>query len=179
MAKTKVLASLVASLGLCVTACGGNVQAPDANPTPHDTIGGPGLLSGDSGNILTAFRKKGGTFNWGKGEGGGTAIGVNGYLWRAALETMNFLPLASADSNGGVIITDWAARPDKPEERVKATIYIFGKKLTTQAVQVKLFKQQNQNGQWVDVEASLATQRQLEDAILTKARTLKVQAHAQ
>ena len=40
-----------------------------------------------------------------------TTIGVNAYLWRAALDTLSFAPLAQADSNGGVIVTDWYANP--------------------------------------------------------------------
>ena len=39
--------------------------------------------------------------------GGGGGMGVNAYLWRGALETMGFMPLASADPFGGLIITDW------------------------------------------------------------------------
>ena len=44
-----------------------------------------------------------------------TTIGVNAYLWRAALETLSFAPLAQTDSNGGVIVTDWYANPQQPE----------------------------------------------------------------
>jgi hypothetical protein len=40
-----------------------------------------------------------------------TAIGVNAYLWRAALDTVSFAPLLQADANTGVIITDWYANP--------------------------------------------------------------------
>jgi hypothetical protein len=43
-------------------------------------------------------------------------IGVNSYLWRAALDVVKFMPLASADPYGGVVITDWYADPAKPDE---------------------------------------------------------------
>ena len=43
--------------------------------------------------------------------GAGSALGVNAYLWRGALDTLSFMPLASADPFGGVIITDWYSRP--------------------------------------------------------------------
>src|SRR3990167_9588100 len=52
-------------------------------------------------------------------------IGVNAYLWRASLDTLSFLPLASADPYGGVIITDWFVNPEQPAERFKATVYIL------------------------------------------------------
>ena len=51
-----------------------------------------------------------------------TSIGVNSYLWRAALDTVSFAPLVQADANSGVIITDWYANPKAPGERVKLTV---------------------------------------------------------
>ena len=50
-----------------------------------------------------------------RSEGEGTGLGVNSFLWRASLDTLSFMPLASADPFGGVIITDWYAPPDAPE----------------------------------------------------------------
>ena len=43
-----------------------------------------------------------------------TSIGVNAYLWRAAIDTVSFAPLLKADANSGVIITDWYVRPQSP-----------------------------------------------------------------
>ena len=57
--------------------------------------------------------------------GGGAGIGVNAYLWRAALETIAFLPLTQADPFGGVIITDWHSPPETPDERFKLNVYIL------------------------------------------------------
>ena len=54
-----------------------------------------------------------------------TAIGVNSYLWRATLETLSFMPLNQADSAGGVIVTDWYANPENPNERVKLSVSIL------------------------------------------------------
>ena len=51
-----------------------------------------------------------------------TTIGVNAYLWRAALDTLSFAPLAQTDSNGGVIVTEWYANPQNPSERAKVTV---------------------------------------------------------
>ena len=170
----KLTSVMLVSVACTLAACSGSVESADVNPTPAGMRDGPGLLSGDSGNILDAFRSKGGKFEF--GEGGGSSLAVNGFLWRAALETISFLPLESADSAGGVIITDWAVRPDDTNERVKATVYLFGKTLSPTNLQVKLFKQRKRDGQWVEVPTNEATTRQLEDAILTKARQLKVQS---
>ncbi|MFN7001897.1 MAG: DUF3576 domain-containing protein [Roseinatronobacter sp.] len=65
-------------------------------------------------------------------------IGVNAYLWRAALETASFAPLLSADSSGGVIITDWYVNPTNPGERVKLTIAILDQDLGSEDAQIVL-----------------------------------------
>ncbi|MEL7189020.1 MAG: DUF3576 domain-containing protein [Pseudomonadota bacterium] len=105
-------------------------------------------------------------------------IGVNAYLWRAALETVNFAPLASADSNGGVIVTDWYANPSNPGERVKMTITILDQDLRADALRVAANRQVSQGGAWVDAPVQAATVQKLEDIILTKARDLRRKALA-
>ncbi|ESQ80902.1 DUF3576 domain-containing protein [Asticcacaulis sp. YBE204] len=101
-------------------------------------------------------------------------IGVNAYLWRASLDTISFMPLASADPWGGIIITDWYANPEKPDERFKATIYILDTRLRADALNVSLYKQTNTGGQWVDATVSAQTQIDIENAILTRARQLRL-----
>ena len=76
---------------------------------------------------------------------------MNGYLWRATLDTLSFLPLASADPYGGVIITDWYVNPEKPDERFKATVYILDSRLRADGLNVAIFKQnRDTTGQWID-----------------------------
>ena len=72
------------------------------------------------------------------------AIGVNSYLWRATLDTLAFMPLASADPYGGVVITDWYVNPEKPDERFKCTVYILDTRLRGDALNVTVFKQVQQ-----------------------------------
>ena len=105
-------------------------------------------------------------------------IGVNSYLWRAALETVSFAPLIQADSTGGVIITDWYANPANPGERVKVTVTILDQDLRADAVRVAASRQVAQGGGWVDAPVQAATVQKLEDIILTKARDLRRQAVA-
>ncbi len=102
-----------------------------------------------------------------------TTIGVNSYLWRAALDTVSFAPLLQADPNGGVIITDWYANPSSPGERVKLTVAILDQDLRADALRVSASRQVNQNGAWVDAPVSAATVQKLEDIILTRARDLR------
>jgi len=115
------------------------------------------------------------------GRGGGKAsssepaIGVNGYLWRATLDTLAFMPLASADPYGGVVITDWYANPEKPDERFKCTVYILDARLRADGLNVAVFRQtRDPSGNWVDAPTVAQTETDLENAILTKARQLRL-----
>ena len=107
-----------------------------------------------------------------------TMIGVNSYLWRAAVDTLSFAPLVTADSNGGVIVTDWYANPRTPGERVKLTVSIVDQDLRADALRVAASRQVNQGGVWVDAPVAAATVQKLEDIILTRARDLRRSAVA-
>ena len=102
-----------------------------------------------------------------------TTIGVNSYLWRAALETLSFAPMAQVDSAGGVIVTDWYANPSSPGERVKVTATILDADLRADALRVAASRQVMQNGQWIEAPVAAATVQKLEEVILTKARDLR------
>jgi hypothetical protein len=102
-----------------------------------------------------------------------TTIGVNAYLWQAALDTLSFAPLAQADSNGGVIVTDWYANPNTPSERVKVTVTILDADLRADALRVAASRQTLQSGQWLEAPVAAATVQRLEEIILTRARDLR------
>lgn len=102
-----------------------------------------------------------------------TTIGVNSYLWRAAIDTVSFAPLLQANASNGVIITDWYANPRAPGERVKLTVAILDQDMRADALRVSAAKQVYQNGGWVDAPVSAATVQKLEDIILTRARDLR------
>jgi hypothetical protein len=102
-----------------------------------------------------------------------TAIGVNSYLWRASLEALSFMPLNQADSAGGVIVTDWYANPQNPNERVKVTVAILDRDLRADALRVVASREVLQGGTWIAAPVQAATVQQLEDIILTNARDLR------
>jgi alpha-beta hydrolase superfamily lysophospholipase len=102
-----------------------------------------------------------------------TTIGVNSYLWRAAIDTVSFAPLLQADSNGGVIVTDWYSNPNSPNERVKLTVSILDQDLRADALRVAASRQVLQNGVWIAAPVAAATVQKLEDIILTRARDLR------
>jgi len=104
-----------------------------------------------------------------------TGIGVNGFLWRATLDTVSFMPIASADPFGGVIITDWYSAPGNPNERVKLNIFIRDRDLRADGVKVSVFRQvRSSSGGWTDASVAVATSGSLENSILTKARQIKL-----
>ena len=107
-----------------------------------------------------------------------TTIGVNAYLWRASLDTLSFMPMVQTDSNGGVIVTDWYANPNSPNERMKLTVSILDQDLRADALRIAASRQVSQDGQWVDAPVQAATVQKLEEIILTKARDLRRMAIA-
>lgn len=136
---------------------------------------------GDGPAVFTSQSNDGGginPFRFGRGgdkSGQAASIGVNGYLWRASLDTLTFMPLVSADPYGGVIITDWYTNPQTPNERFKATVYILDTRLRADGLNVTVFKQvSNGAGGWTDAAASPQTETDIENAILTRARQLRL-----
>jgi predicted small secreted protein len=166
-----VLTALLAS-SIALSACS-KVRAvgEDEYSGDYRTKGGErGRMFGDQGLVLGI----GGKASTSNDEGGG-ALGVNAYLWRAALDTLGFMPLASADPFGGVIITDWYSPPAAQGERFKATAYILGRQLRTDGIKINVFRQVLQNGQWMDASVSAATTGEIEDKVLARARELRSQ----
>lgn len=106
----------------------------------------------------------------------GTGVAVNAYLWRASLDTVNFIPLASADPFGGVIITDWYTPAETPNERMKVQVTILDRDLRADGVRVSVFKQTTspRGGNWVDAQVDPRTNIDIENAILTRARQLRI-----
>jgi len=157
--------ALVAITGLCLSlgACAHNTKMASANTTLPTTDEDPKI---PLASLFGGGHSKAASYN------AQTGIGVNAYLWRASLDTISFMPLTSADPWGGVIISDWYANPQKPDERFKTTVYILDSRLRADALNVSVYKQTLQNGQWVDADVSAQTQLDIENAILTRAREL-------
>ena len=134
------------------------------------------LQSGKEGGI---FGEGGLSFDKMSGKGGQqqtTTVGIpiNPFLWRASLEVIDFMPLASADSFGGIIITDWYSTVSNEDERCKLNIFINGLELKTQNLKVTSFCQLYKNQKWVNTNPNTENDTVLENAILNKAKKLKL-----
>ncbi|BBK34710.1 uncharacterized protein DUF3576 [Stella humosa] len=183
-------ALLALGLGLVagLTACGGGGPTTEAAyPTrrtgasdivysnqPRETIWGE-----SSGMWLFGSSRTNQPGGDGSG-GGGAGIGVNTFLWRASLDTLSFMPMAQVDPFGGVIITDWYSAPQQPGERMKVNIFILDRTLRADGVRAAVFRQRRDGqGAWVDAPVDAKTGIELEDAILTRARQMRLGMAAQ
>lgn len=167
---TIALALLLVAPGLSsCSSAGGEAKYPtgaDRDSTGSDIYAERQTIFGEGGLRILGSRDDSGEDN---------GIGVNKYLWRAALDTVSFMPLASADPFGGVILTDWYSPEGKKNERFKLNVFIVSKSLRSDGIEVKLFKQKRSGGKWSDTSSSQDSEIQLEDTILTRARQLRVQ----
>jgi Domain of unknown function (DUF3576) len=165
------LVAFVAAVGT-LAACTGKTEYnyPDQKPGERiDPTGSnkqyQGLLGQDGFNFFGRRNQE---------DPGGGGIGVNSYLWRASLDSISFMPLASADPFGGVIITDWYSPAESPNERFKLNIYILGRQLRADGIKAAVFKQRREgNGDWADSAVEPKTAMELENAILTRARQMR------
>ena len=178
LSKIRLLIAAVAALAL--TACGGDPDSVKEVNTGSDG----GKSRRDISRPLNSKQETGSLFGPGglfgsKSEKKDTpdiGVAVNAFLWRASLDTINFIPLVSADPFGGVIITDWYTPQEAPNERMKVQITILDRELRADGVRVAVFKQTSsaKAGGWVDAQVDPHTNTDIENAILTRARQLRI-----
>ena len=166
--RTLILTAL--AMPLLITGCS-NIETKAQYPSGADRPSTGGDIYSEPESI---FGPDGLKFGGKEKKTEDSGIGVNSHLWRASLDTVSFMPLASADPFGGVILTDWYSPSEATNERVKINVFILGRELRSDGIRVRVFKQTKSGGDWRDTEASAETVRQLEDAILTRARQLRI-----
>lgn len=167
---------LLLPLVFALAACDGKIKTEASYPTrpegtdkivysdqKRDTIWGEGETLGSR---LFGDKEQDGA--------GASGLGVNSFLWRASLDTVSFMPLASADPFGGVILTDWYENPDTPGERFKVNVYILDRQLRADGVRVAVFKQLQGKSGWKDAKVAPDMGQNIENSILMRARELRV-----
>lgn len=153
-------------VSLLVCACGVELGEPFDDSVERGKANEGGYLFGGRTGVSLATLGQ-------NAPGGPGGIGVNAFLWRATLDTLSFIPLASADPFGGVIISDWYAPPTSGgNERFKVNVLILDQRLRADAVKVSVFKQQKMDENWLDTAMNPTTASEIEDAILTRAREM-------
>jgi hypothetical protein len=164
-----IFPAVLCASGLILAGCasGKDAQEPETREVVANTNGqNGGLLDGLIGTAT-------------KGGSSGENITVNSFLWRASLDTISFLPLNTADPFGGVIITDWYSPPETPDERFKVTVYILDRELRADGLRVAVFRQtRTPTSGWVEAKVDDRTGRDLENAILKRARQMRIRGGA-
>jgi Domain of unknown function (DUF3576) len=99
--------------------------------------------------------------------------GVNGFLWRASLDSIGFIPLTTSDPHQGLIVTDWYSAPSMPDERTKIRIEILSPQLRRDTIRVSIARQARVNGAWITAPPLPSTAQALEETIIVKAREMR------
>jgi len=156
---------------LILGGCSGDLSPNPDQPVPMSR---KEARKRDFGNLFgDDFLLFGGPKKPGSDEGVASST-VNPFIWRASLDTLSFMPLASADAAGGVIVTDWYTSSNAPHERIKVTVYVTNPQLRADSVRVTIYKQINKGGTWVSATADVASATEMENIILSKARQLRI-----
>ena len=164
MTLQKVLkVTLVVSICLAVAACGNRRAATQASADS------PPISAAESNNRETAgYPDEDGSSIWDVFGPNKTeqTVNVNRYIWAASLDVLSFLPVTSVDPFTGVIITDYGTPPGGGRS-YRATVHIKDPALDARSLKLAL---QTRSG-----PVSASTTRAVEDAILSRARQLRVQ----
>jgi uncharacterized protein DUF3576 len=170
----RLSAAFAASFSLAVAACD-TIQSSEPSPAAPNT---QQASTGDTGEIdteatiwtLLGFAKKESE----RYRGPQTGTTVSPILWQAALDTLDFVKLASEDPLAGSMVTDWYSPAGKPNERYKVSVFILARSLRSDALAVTVTRQARQgNGDWQETTIARQVETDLENAILNRARQLK------
>ena len=105
-----------------------------------------------------------------KGGSGNFDFASSNSLWRASLDTIDFMPLASANYSGGIIITDWYSSNTNSSEAIKISIRFLTNEIRSDALDIKVFyKKCASNENCKIIEKSENIEKELSKKILTKA----------
>lgn len=151
---------------LCLAGCNGRSSHPQQAPLDRNDQQRRnfGSLLGDGGFNLFGNGKKGAVSD---------SPTANPYLWRAGLEALRFLPLASADVRGGVVVSDWYTFSDLPGQRFKVSLFVKSTELKAEALEVTVHCQKGTQSPMIrdDIKA-----KKIEDIIIKRARSLYIES---
>ena len=106
------------------------------------------------------------------GEGNNDLTFASSIVFETALDKLSFMPLASVDSNAGVIITDWYGINDN-QDRIKINIRVINQTLEDNSINVTMFQQKFDGSKWVDTTTDGMQSEKIKNSILEDARKLQ------
>jgi hypothetical protein len=162
--------AFLASLSLLLAACAQDPSQEEAVPDPHKAAARPAGIDTDATiwTVLHIAKKR-------PPPDSGPHVGamVSPVLWKAAHDTLDFVPVASEDPITGVMATEWYSPKDKPDERFKITVYILSRALQSSSLAVRVQRQtRSPDGQWAAASVDRKVDTDLEAAILNRARQI-------
>ena len=103
-------------------------------------------------------------------------FGTSNVLWRASLKTIDFIPLATVDYSGGIIITDWYSEGKLNKEQIKIQIRFVSTELRSESIQVISYKKIcGTNNECTNVAGNENFNREIKDLIINTARQIKIE----
>jgi hypothetical protein len=155
---------LLGLLSTFIYSCNGKLPGADARKFPSDPAKRveQNLKEGKGLQLNEVFKNQGGVFDFAS----------SNELWRASLDTIDFMPLLSANYSGGIIITDWYS--DTPDQSIKITLRFLSNEVRSDAIDIKVFYKNCNNGQNCTVsEKNSELNIELKKEILKKATLYK------
>ncbi len=114
-----------------LNSCGGKFPGADARKFPADP---------EERVKKNLAEGRGFTFNDLTGsKGGDFQFASSNELWRASLDTIDFIPLSSVNYSGGIIVTDWYSSEENPNESIKISIRFLSNEIRADALDIKIF----------------------------------------
>ena len=103
-------------------------------------------------------------------------FGTSNVLWRASLKTLDFIPLATVDYSGGIIITDWYSEGKLNKEQIKIQIRFVSTELRSESIQVISYKKICEtNNECLNIAGNENFNREIKDLIINTARQIKIE----
>lgn len=106
------------------------------------------------------------------GDGDNDLTFASSIVFETALDKLSFMPLASVDSNAGVIITDWYGINNN-QDRIKINIRVINQTLEDNSINVTMFQQKFDGSKWVDTTTDGMQSEKIKNSILEDARKLQ------
>ena len=165
-------AYILLSATLVLNSCGKQVDAKKFPPDPKERVK-KNLEEGKGFRLSTKLKEIG------KGSGGNFEFASSNSLWRATLDVIDFMPLATANYSGGIIVTDWYSDNQNLNENVKITVRFLTNEIRSDALDVKIFYRNcDSSNKCKIVEKDGNFSKELKKEILKKAVIYQQQAKA-
>jgi hypothetical protein len=164
--KILLLLQLIFSLSSCGPLAYKKTDARKVSPNPEERVK-KNLEEGRGFKIFDTNRKLSTTYDFAS----------SNELWRATLDTIDFMPLTTANYSGGIIVTDWYSDNQNSNENIKITVRFLTNEIRSDALNLKIFYKNcdsSNNCKIIEKKGNLS--KELKKEILKKATTYQQQA---